>query len=886
MRTLKRLVARIWNFSAARRGDARLREEIEAHIAMQAEDNVREGMPPAEARRQAILKLGAVEAIREQYLAEAGLPLLEHMLNDVRHAARQLRKSPGFTATAVITLALGVSANAVVFSVLNALVLRPLNVYQPQRLFAVEHKQHAYYMQSYPDLIDYREDNSTFSGMAAYDTTDLAVVIGTSAVKSYGYLASGNYFDMLSVRPAVGRFFHASDEHGVNSAPYIVLSYDFWRSRFNSNSNVIGTTVSLNTHPFTVIGVAPRNFHGTEIFFWPDYWIPLVDASEIGYSPHFLANRATHNLWILGRLKPGITAQQASDDLNAISRRLAQQYPREDDDLDARLVRPGLMGDVWGDSIRAFLAAVMVLSVLVLLAACANLGSIFAVRAADRARELALRLAIGASRARILRSLLTEAVLVSVIGGFAGALFASILLQFLSQWQPFVDYPIHVVALPDARVYTLALLLSVGSGLFFGLLPARQIWQTDAAQAMKGGTSVAPVLRRFSMRDVLLCVQIALCTLLVTGTFVAFRGMQRSLHTPLGFRPQGVTIAETQLGMGGYTEAESWTVQKRMADEAAQIPGVSSAGLIDRVMLDNDCCGRESVFPQGTTDFRTSEESFAAHNFSVSPGYFDAAGTRLLAGRDISWHDEANSPQVAVVNATFARLLFGNAPAVGQHFELFGGTLKEIVGIVEDGKYETLTEAPAPAMFFPLAQGMNSNDTALVVRSAFLPADIAAAINRMMNAIDPNVPLTIRTWPDALDLALFPARAATGALAILGLLAAMLAVTGIFGMAAHSVSRRMKELGIRVALGARKVQLMSAALARPAVLISVGAGLGLVGGIFASGLLRQIVYQASSGDPIVLAGAVFTMALLGLAASAIPARRALSVDPSSLMREE
>jgi predicted permease len=886
MRKLERLAARIWNFLAGRRGDARLREEIEAHIAMQAEDNVRAGMLPAEARRQAVLKLGAVETIREQYVAEQGLPLLEHLLSDVRYALRQLRKSPGFTATAVITLALGVGANAVVFSVLNALVLRPLNVYQPERLFAVEHKEHASYMQSYPDYIDYRDDNSTFSGMASYETIDVAVVIGTSATKSYGYLASGNYFDMLGVQPAVGRFFHASDEHGINSAPYIVLSNDFWRSRFNSNPNLIGTTVSLNTHPFTVIGIAPSDFHGTETFFWPDYWIPLVDAPEIGESPHFLGSRATHNLWIMGRLKPTVTPQQASDDLNAISRRLATQYPTEDDDLDARLVRPGLMGDAWGDPIRAFLSAIMVMSALVLLAACANLGSIFAVRAADRTRELAVRLAIGASRGRILHALLTEAVLVSLAGGMTGTLFASVLLQLLSQWQPFADYPIHVVALPDAKVYVLALLLSVGSGLFFGLLPARQIWQTDAAHAMKSGASFVPVLHRFSMRDVLLCVQIALCTLLVTGSFVAFRGMERSLHTPLGFSPQGVTIAETQLGMGGYTEAQSWPVQKRMADEAAQIPGVLSAGVIDRVMLDNDCCGTESVFRQGTTDFRSSQESFDAHNFSVSPGYFAAAGTRLLAGRDISWHDGRDTPQVAVVNATFAHLLLGNAPAVGQHFELFGGSLYEIVGVVEDGKYETLTEAPQPAMFFPLVQEMNSNDTALVVRSALPPVDVAAALNRMMDGIDPNIPLTVRTWPDVLDLALFPARAATAALAIMGLLAAMLAVTGIFGMAAYSVNRRMKELGIRIALGARKVQLMNAAIGRPIALLCAGCGLGLVAGIFATGLLSQIVYQASSGDPMVLACTMFTMAFLGFAASAIPARRALSIDPSSLMREE
>jgi predicted permease len=866
--------------------DEALEDELRFHFEKEVEKHCRAGLAEEEARRLARLAFGGQSQVAEHCRAARGMGPLESVLQDLRYALRQMRKSPGFAVTAVLTLALGIGANAVVFSVLNALLLHPLDVYQPGSLFAVEHKEHASYMQSYPDYIDYRDGNSTFSGMAAYDTADVAVVIGSSAVKSYGYLASGNYFDTLGVQPSVGRFFHAGDEHGTNSAPYIVLSYDFWRSRFNSNANVIGMTVSLNTHLFTVIGVAPGDFHGTEIFFWPDYWIPLVDAPEIGYSPHYLANRATHNLWILGRLKPSATPQQAGDDLNAISRRLAQQYPREDDDLDARLVRPGLMGDVWGDPIRAFLAAIMVLSALILLAACANLGSIFAVRAADRARELALRLAIGASRVRILRTLLTEAVLVSVLGGMTGTLFASILLQLLSRWQPFVDFPIHVVALPDARVYALALLLSVGSGLLFGLLPAKQIWQTDAAQAMKGGASAGPVLRRFSIRDLLLCVQIALCTLLVTGSFVAFRGMERSLRTPLGFKPQGVTVAETQLNMGGYTEAQSWAVQKRMVEEAAQIPGGSTAGLIDRVMLDNDCCGSESVYRQGTTDFRSSQESFGAHNFSASPGYFDAAGTRLLAGRDISWHDEANSPQVAVVNATFAHLLFGNNPAVGQHFALFGGALKEIVGVVEDGKYETLTEAPQPAMFFPLAQGMNSNDTAVVVRSALPPADVAAALNRMMNGIDPNIPLTVRTWPGALDLALFPARAATGALAIMGMLAAMLAVTGIFGMAAYSVSRRMRELAIRVAVGAGRAHVIAAAVGRPLVLLGVGSVLGLLAGVVASHLLAQIVYQANPSDPVVIGGAVLTMVFLGAFASAVPARRALSADPSRLMRDE
>ena len=871
-----------------------VREELRFHIETKVSDLVGQGWTEDEARKEVERQFGSLSKLEREGERIGGTMerrkrLREHWsdaLEDMRYCIRKLQKSPGFAAVAITTLAFGIGANAVVFSVLNALVLRPLNVYQPERLSVVEHQKHAFYDQSYPDYVDYRDDNSTFSGMTAYISTDIAVVIGTSAVKSYGYMASGNYFDTLGVQPVVGRLFHQTDEHGINSAPYIVLSYDFWRSKFNSNPNVIGTTVSLNTHPFTVIGVVPREFHGTEMFFWPDYWIPLIDAPEIGFSTHFLTRRDNHNFWMLGRLKPGVTPQQANDDLNAISRRLARQYPREDDDLDARLVRPGLMGDVWGDPVRAFLAAIMALSALVLLAACANLGSIFAVRAQDRAHELAVRLAIGASRARILRALLTEAVLIALMGGLAGTLFASFLLQLLSRWQPFVDFPIHVVALPDARVYAIALLSSLGSGLLFGVLPARQIWQTDAAQAMKGGTGASLVLRRFAMRDILLCVQIALCTLLVTGSFVALRGMVRSLHTPLGFKPEGVTIAETDLTMGGYGEAQSWPIQKRMVEQAAQIPGVASAGVADRVMLDNDCCGNEAVYRQGTRDFRTSNESFHAHMFSVSPGYFATAGTRVLAGRDISWNDGADSHAVAVINATFAHLLFGDTPAVGRHFELFGGNVEEIVGVVEDGKYASLTETPQPAMFFSMAQDMTSNDTALVVRSALPPAGIAAALNRMMKAIDPNLPLTVRTWPDALDLAYFPARAAMGALGVMGLLAAMLAVTGIFGMAAYSVSRRMKELGIRVALGARRMHLMQAAISRPLMLLLTGSAVGLACGVLATRLMSRVVYDANPSDPLVLGGVVATMVLLGGIGTCVPARRALGANPSALMREE
>jgi predicted permease len=598
-------------------------------------------------------------------------------------------------------------------------------------------------------------------------------------------------------------------------------------------------------------------------------------------------NRTTHNPWILGRLKPGVTPEQATDDLGAISVQLAKQYPTSDDDLTARLVKPGLMGDSWGDPIRSFLAGIMVLASLVLLAACANLGSIFAVRAADRSRELAIRLSIGSSRWNILRGLLTEAVIVSLLGGIAGTLFAAGLLQALSRWQPFAEFPIHVTVLPDAKVYVVALLLSLGSGMLFGLLPARQIQRSDAAQVLKNGGNAVTNFRRFALRDVLLCVQIALCTLLVTASLVALRGMERSLHAPFGFQPEGVMLAATELNMAGYTEDQFLPVQKRILEAASRLPGVSAVGIMDRTLLGSDCCGSMGVYREGTTEFLSSDSVFDGRNFSISPGYLEAAGTRLLSGRNFTWHDDGKSPRVALVNAAFGRMMFGTAHAVGRRFLLHGDKdTIEIVGVVEDGKYQSLTEDAQPAMFFPLTQQLNDNETVLFVRSSMPPSEMAAALDHALSSVDRNIPFILHSWPDALDLALFPARAATAALGIMGLLAAMLAVTGIFGMAAYSVSRRMKELGIRVAMGAERVQLMRSALGRPLILLLSGSVAGLVLGVLASRLLAQVVYEATPRDPLVLGGVILTMALLGLAATWIPARHALSIDPARLLRDE
>lgn len=810
------------------------------------------------------------------------------LLQDIRFSLRQLRKSPGFALTAILTLALGIGANVVVFSVLNALVIRPLHIPEPRSVYQISRPHAGWDTQSYPDYIDYRDKNTSFSGLAAYSFEGAGISIPASAwqqasvFQAWGFDASGNYFDTLGIQPALGRFFHASDEHGPNSAPYVVVSYGFWHTHLNDDPHAIGSVIDLNKHPYTVIGVAPDSFHGTELVWWPDFWIPMVNEKDLEGSD-FLSQRGDHQIYVIGRIKPGVTLGQASENLRAIARQLAKIHP-EDETLDARLVQPGLLGSGFGTPTRAFVSGIMLLALLVLLAACANLASIFAARAADRSRELAIRLAIGSSRWYLIRQLLTESIIISLIGGGVGSVAAAFLLQTLSQWQPIVQVPIHVVVSPDRGVYAVAFFLSLASGILFGLLPARQIWKTDAAQAMKTGPAAVAIFRRLTLRDILLAAQITICTLLVTASLVALRGMARSLHANLGFNPQGVTLLDSDAGMAGYTDDESVVLEKRMMEQARQIPGVQSVAMINDVPLGLNSSD-SYVYRSDTTDFRDSNSVADAMYYAASPGYFQTAGTRLLEGRDFTWHDDKNSPIVAIVNTTFAHTFFGNKSAIGQHFRRGNNTLYEIIGVVEDGKYFMLAEDPKPAMFFSLAQNTHS-DFSLVVRSQMLRTEVTPSLQRIIAGVDPRLPYHINSWPQALQFALFPARAATAALGIMGLLAATLAVTGIFGMASYSVSKRLKELGIRVALGAQSWQLLRAALARPISLLLTGSFAGLVFGILASGVLSHIVYQATPRDPVVLLGVVLTMTMLGALATWIPARRAQTVDPSRLLREE
>jgi predicted permease len=803
---------------------------------------------------------------------------MKDLLLDIRYALRLLWKSPAFTLVAFLTLALSIGANVIVFGIVNAVLLHPLDVSDPQNLYQLRvgpWESGKQLTTSYPAFQDYRQRNTTFSEIAGYDGySGGRLSWGNSEKIVYGYSVTGNYFEMLGIQPELGRFIQRSDEHGPNSAPYIVLSDSLWRSAFNTDPGVVGTTVRLNKDSFTVVGVAPARFHGTEQFDWPDYFIPVVNRFDAKY----LEDRTGRPLTVLCRLKPGVTPQQAAENLNAIAAQLAKEYPKTDTGMPLRLVRPGLYADD-GDVIRGFLYGVTGLALLVLFAACANLASLFAARAADRSRELAVRVALGASQWRLVRQLMTEAMVLSMLGGAAGLVIASLLLNLLSRLG---DSNHHLAVSVDGRVYLAAFAFTLVSALLFGMIPARQVRNSSPLQAIKSGPVDAIPLRRFTPRDLLLGAQIAICMLLVTASLVAVRSMVRMLRAPIGFQPQGVMLADVDFSLveGGNVPLEK---KKAMIEAVRSIPGVTAAGALRRSPFTGGIRGIP-VFPPGTTEFTLNNSVLSPYGFTISPGYLETARTRLLEGRDVSWRDTTNTPYIAIVNRTFARKMWGDTPAIGQHF-IFLDRLREVVGVVEDGKYHEITESPQPAVFLPLSQNEQTWPT-FVVRSNRPQNEITPAIERVLHAVEPDALITVRSWPDTISGVLFPARAATVALGVMGGLAAMLAVTGIFGMAAYNVSRRMKELGIRVALGARTKHVMTTAVGRPIVLLGVGSLAGLLLCVFASRLLAQIVYQPNPRDPVVLSGAILTMALLGMAASAIPALRALAVDPSKLLREE
>ncbi len=863
-----------------RRFDTDLDEELRFNAAMKADAYRAQGAARQEAHYAAMRRLGNPVEIRERSRDMWGWRWLESFAQDTRYAYRLMRRSPAFTIIAIVSLALGIGANMVVFSVLDALVLKALPIADPARVYFVNNSGGP--AQSFPNYLDLRDRNSAFQSLFAYRITMMSLDDDAGAHRVWGYLATGNYFDSLGIQPALGRFFTAAEDLHPNASPYAVISYTCWQNRFGGDPQIAGKDVRINGHPYTVLGVAPRGFHGTEVFYSSEIWVPMMMQPQIeGHS--WLEERSTHNSWVAGRLKRGVTAGQAEANLNVIAAQLAREYT-SNEGMRLTLGVPGMIGSAGREPTRAFAGGVMLLAVLVLLAACANLASLLAARMADRARDLAIRISIGAGTGRIMRQLLTESLWLAILGGAAGCTLALFLLRLLSQWHAPLDFPVQFDVSPDWRVFLFASAATLITGILFGIGPARHAWKTGPAPRLKGSAG-SPSGRRWAARDVLLPVQIALCGVLVTASLVAVRGLARSFQTPLGFRPDGAAVIGFDVGLAGHSEDRGRVFAHRALEAVEQLPGVESAAYSSSVPLSIDQ-SHLGVYAETVADFRPKN----AHNasfYSVSPGYFKTAGTRLLAGREFTSEDQAGSPLVAIVNQTFARHVMGSADAAGRRFRLgAGGPLCLVVGITKDGKYETLTEAPEPAVFFPITQHYSST-LVLMARSHRPEYELAVEMRDAVGHLDPHLAVYgVGSLHQMLGLVYLPMHAAIVALGAFGVLALMLSVTGIYGLASYTVSRRVREIGIRVAIGARPAQVLRLVFARTGALVIAGAAAGLALGAAGSGVLASIVYQASSRDPVVIGSAVLAIAAVALAAACGPARRALRIDPVQALRHD
>ncbi|HEX9344928.1 MAG TPA: ABC transporter permease [Candidatus Acidoferrum sp.] len=872
------------NLFLSRRVEADLDQEVHAHLEMLIAENIRAGMQPREAQGAARIELGGVEQVKEQVRDSRTGAFLDSLLQDLRFALRQLHRFPGFALTAVLILALGIAANVIVFGVLQALVLRQLDVPHADRVMTLQPKDGGPFV-SNPEMRDVRDDNTMFSAVAAYEFQDFGLEANGVTRPVWGCAVSGQYFEVVGIKPFLGRLLERADDDHPGASEAAVISWSAWQSDFGADPNVVGTAVRINKHPYTIVGVTPEGFHGTEKIAQLDIFVPTAnEASLDGFS--WLESRSYRNLFSVVRMKDGVTMPQVQAELNTITARIARQYPKEEEGLALKLARPGLIGDFIGGPARGFLAGVMGLAGIVLLAACANLGSLFAARTADRTREIAIRMAIGSSRWRILRQLLVEAFVISILGGACASGLAWMALTGLASWHPPTRYPLKfLVVSPQPSLILMAFLISVLAAVLFGAMPLRQIFKTDPNDAIKSGGILSPAGRRWALRDVLLAAQIALCCVTVTAAFVSLRGLGKALTMDLGFNPKNALLTQFDLSQAAYTGDAADHFQRQLLERTSQIPGVEIAGYANTTPLSGDT-SVAAVFSQQSADFRPSNKAFDMYFFDVSPGYLAASGTPLLAGRDVSFTDTAKTPPVAIVNQEFARRLFHSEHAVGRYFKNGDGVSIQIAGIVADGKYFTFSEDPEAAAFFPISQKANTS-TALIVRTRRDTADMVAAIREVLRDLDRAVPIRdLGPWNNQLALTFFPIQVATVALGIFGAFGLLLSIAGTFGLASYTVSKRLRELSIRVALGAQAKQILSAALGRMLILLASGSVVGLLLGVAASRLLSAIVYQATAQDPLVLAAVALTLLLTGSLSVAGPVRRVLHANPATLLREQ
>ena len=808
------------------------------------------------------------------------------MLQDLRYGVRMLLKKKSFTVIAVLSLALGTGANTAIFSLINTVLLRPLPIQNPRQLVALNNMadNHLFPTFSYPNYKDFRDRNDVFSGLIGYRFTPLSLSHDGVNERVWGYEVSGNYFEVLGVDAALGRAMSSDDDRTPGGHPIAVMSYKCWQQRFGRDQSIIGKDVIVNGRSYMVIGVAPQGFYGTEVISAPDLFFPIAMQEQLDLGNNWLENRGADNIFVQGRLKPGVATAQAQTQLNLIASQLEREFPDANEGKRVALSPPGLIGLALRGPVLGFAGLLMAVVGLVLLLACTNLANLLLARATERRREIAVRLALGASRFRLVRQLLTESLLLALAGGALGLLPAFWLVGLAATIKMPPNIPAAVEIIIDYRVFIFSFLLSLATGVLFGLLPALQATKTDLVPALKDEVSFGGH-RRSWLKSSLIVAQISLSLVLLVGGGLMMRALQQAQTINVGFDPQHAIEVEFDLRLQGYESGQGKEFQKRLLERVRALPGVQSAGIADSVPVDLHF-PRSQVFVEGQPLERVAKVPTAMIS-RVSPGYFAAMSTRLLQGRDFTEQDDENATRAAIINETFARRLFPGEDPLGKRFSLGRPDAAKslVIGVVQDGKYAGLNEDPKPFVGRPLWQS-DVGATSLIVRAEGDEQRLKAIVSREVQQLDPHLPMSANTLVEKMSLPLLPARIAASVLGGFGLLALALAAIGIYGVISYAVSTRTHEIGIRMALGAQKTDVLKLVLGQGMRLTLVGVAIGLSAALALTRLMKALLFGVSATDPVTFVIASLMLAGVALLACYLPARRAAKVDPMVALRHE
>jgi macrolide transport system ATP-binding/permease protein len=808
------------------------------------------------------------------------------LIQDLQFGARMLRKSPTFTLAAVLALALGVGANTTVFTWLKSVLLEPLpGVTEGHRLVTLSVARGAGggYSTRYRDYLYYRDHSRLFSGLTAYELTPVNLASGGRPEIALAGVVTTDYFATLGVRPALGRWFRPDEGLGIGAHPVVVLSHSLWRRRFGGDRGALGSTVSLDRHPYTVIGVAPPDFLGSYGGFAQDLWVPISQEPELVTGGDQISN-GRYPVQITGRLRPGVTIAGVQAELDLLSRQLAQASPERGVWREIAYPLAESQRGVTRSlvpTVEALMAVVMV----VLIISCLNVANLLLARALLRRREITIRLAVGASRGRLLRQLLIESLLLAALGEAAGVAVAALAARALPALLPPLGVPLGLNLELDSRVLLFSATITAAAVMIFGLAPALQAAGADASTALKDeSAAVTGGRRHVSLRDGLVVAQLGLSLATLVAAGLVGKSLAQSLARRPDFAPQNLLLTSFDLFLGGYDRERGTEFYRELSQRVEALPGVRAASLTDYAPLGLSGGSNVSrVEIPGYVPKPDEEKSFVLD--AVGPHYLRTMGIDVVAGRDFDTQDRQGSLPVVIVNEEFARRFFPGGAALGRHCKV-AGIDRAVVGVIRNYKYRTLEDDPEPQLLVPFQQDYRSHMT-LVVRTAGEPLGLLPAVRRTAAALDPGLAaFETMTGEQRLGHSLFAQRMATQLLAALGLLATVLSAVGLFGVMSYFVGQRPREIGIRMALGARRGQVLRMVLGHGLRLMLGGIAFGLLAAGVVSRLLRSVLYGVSPLDPLVFAGVAAGLAAVALLACYLPARRAASMDPFAALRHQ